>query len=106
MKQTDKFKSLDETVIRKDTMRIVTVISVVVLIGITTLLYFLFVFNTGDGKSDVTHKSEEKRNMNEYLDSMNKETMNDVRPEKYDEKEIRIVMTDEQLYNYATRKKR
>ncbi len=105
MKQRDKFKSPDEIVMKKDAMRIVTIISVVILLGITAILYFLYIFNSNDGKSDISIKSEEQRNVNEYLDSVYKEKMKDVRPEKYDEDEIRIVMTDEQLYNYATRKK-
>jgi len=105
MNKTDKFKSPDESVIKKDTMRIVTIGSALLLLGIVAILYFLYVFNSNSTISESSLKNKPTRNINEYLDSVYKDKSNVAVPEKYDENEVRIVMTDEQLYNYATRKK-
>lgn len=107
MPKKDYLQEIDENAVSKDIKKISIIISLIVLTAITVILYGYFKLSSTDNTPSKTEMADEvkRKTSAEHLDSILKERQKTALPEKYDEDEKRIVVTDEMLYEAATKRK-
>lgn len=104
MEKKDYLNELDKKAIKNDMNKIIMVVSLLVLIAATIMIYIYISFDDEKLVSE-TVLTDELQNKTKFMDSLRQGVQREALPEKYDEDEIRIVVNEEMLYERATRKK-
>jgi hypothetical protein len=104
MDKKDYLNELDKKAVKNDMNKIIMVVSILILIAATIMIYIYISFDD-DKLVSKTVLTDEVRNKAKFMDSLRQGVQREALPEKYDEDEIRIVVSEEMLYERATRKK-
>jgi hypothetical protein len=103
MGKKDYLNEFDDKTVNKDVNKIIMVVSLLVLVAATIMIYIYISFD-GPVESE-TVITDELKSKAKFMDSLRQGVQKEALPEKYDKDEIRIVVSEDMLYERATRKK-